>query len=69
MSNHTYGVNTANNGYVDVSTTERGAKSYATRNGYDEVWIRFNAGYHIALVAEKINGKWIKSNNDFIFHK
>ena len=60
MSKHTYGVNTSTMGYVDVSTTERGAKSYATRHGYDEVYIRYNAGYHVAMVAKKVNGKWVK---------
>ena len=57
---HTYGVNTRSNGYQDVSNTLRGAKIYATKNGFSEVYIRFNSGYHVAKVAEKINGKWVE---------
>lgn len=60
MSNHTYGVNTRNNGYTDVSNTLLGAKQYATRHGFTEVYIRFNNGYHVAKVATKINGKWVE---------
>ncbi len=56
MNNHTYGVNTRNHGYVDVSNTERGAKNYATRNGYSEVYIRFNSGYCVSLNATKEDG-------------
>jgi len=55
---NTYGINSTNNGYIDTSTTERGAKNHATRHGYNEVYIRFNNGYHIELVATKCNGKW-----------
>ena len=58
MNNHTYGVNTRNHGYVDVSNTERGAKNYATRNGYSEVYIRFNSGYFVSLVATREGGIW-----------
>ena len=42
--------------HVDVSKTERGAKMYATRNGYTKVTIR--VGYHAEIIAEKVNGKW-----------
>jgi hypothetical protein len=55
----TYGVNTMNGGYVDVSKTLRGAKRYATINGFKEVYIRFNGGYNISLVAKRIANKWI----------
>ena len=60
MNNHTYGVTSYQGGYVDVSNTLLGAKQYATRNGYNEVYIRFNNGYHTALKAEKVNGKWVE---------
>ena len=58
MNKHTYGVNTLNSGYIDVSNTLLGAKQYATKNGYTEVYIRYNNGYHINKVASKTNGKW-----------
>lgn len=60
MNMQTYGVNTLNSGYVDVSNTLLGAKQYATRNGYNEVYVRYNNGYHINKVATKTNGKWSK---------
>jgi len=63
MNNHTYGVASYQSGYMDVSKTLLGAKQYATRNGYSEVYIRFNNGYHTAMKAEKINGKWINSES------
>lgn len=51
---------TLNSGYIDVSSTLLGAKQYATRNGYTEVFIRYNNGYHVDKVAIKNNGKWSK---------
>ena len=42
--------------HCDVSNTERGAKIYATRNGYTKVTIR--VGYHAEIIAEKVDGKW-----------
>jgi len=57
---NTYGINSTTSGYIDVSNTERGAKNYATRHGYKEVYIRFNCGYNIALIATKQEKKWIK---------
>lgn len=44
--------------HVDVSKTERGAKQYATRNGYLTVTVRYNCGYIAAEIAHKYNGKW-----------
>ena len=61
MNNHTYGVNTLNRGYIDVSNTLLGAKQYATRNGYTEVYIRYNSGYHVNKVAIKTANKWGKA--------
>lgn len=46
--------------HTDVSKTEKGAKNYATRNGYDIVSIRYNGGYIAKEIAKKINNKWIK---------
>ena len=33
-----YGINTKTSGVIIVSATLRGAKNYATRHGYDEVY-------------------------------
>lgn len=63
MGNHTYGVAGYQSGYMDVSNTLLGAKQYATRNGYSEVYIRFNNGYHTALKAKKVNGKWVDADS------
>ena len=58
MSKHSYGVNILRYGYVDVAPTERGAKNYATRHGYSEVYVRFNSGYCISLLATKEGKRW-----------
>ena len=42
--------------HYDVSKTERGAKIYATRNGYTKV--TFRVGYNAFIIAEKVDGKW-----------
>lgn len=61
---NTYGVNTKTCGYVDVSKTLLGAKQYATRNGYTEVYMRFNGSFNIAMEAYKniITNKWVNTN-------
>ena len=53
-----YGVLDSNNCHIDVSNSEKGAKNYATRHGYNKVSIRFNCGYNVQVIAEKINNKW-----------
>ena len=55
---NTYGV-ISNGSHVDVSNTERGAKCYATRNGFDTVTIRFKGGYIVQEIAKKQGKKWI----------
>lgn len=42
--------------HVDVSKTERGAKQYATRNGYDRVTAR--RGYDVQIIAHRHGEKW-----------
>lgn len=54
---NTYGV-ISNGAHIDTSKTEKGVKNYATRHGFTKVSIRFNCGYIVAEIAEKINGKW-----------
>ena len=58
MRNHSFGVAGYSGEYHDVSRTERGAKNYATRNGYTRVYIRYDAGYHIDLIAIKQGKRW-----------
>lgn len=55
MEQPVYGV-LSNNVHVDVSTTLRGAKNFATRNEYIVVTKRI--GYNACKVAKKLNGKW-----------
>jgi hypothetical protein len=55
-----YGILDSNDCHIDTSLTERGAKNYATRHGYNSVSVRFNAGYHVEVIAVKINNKWTK---------
>lgn len=54
-----YGVIGYEGMHIDVSKTEKGAKQYATRNGYDKVSVRFRGGNIATVVAEKINNKWV----------
>lgn len=56
-----YGI-ISNGIHIDVSNTERGAKQYATRNGFNIVSIRFNCGYIVTEIAIKNNNKWININ-------
>jgi hypothetical protein len=53
-----YGV-LCNGVHIDTSKTEKGAKIYATKNGYTIVTIRYNCGYIAQKIAHKINGKWV----------
>lgn len=54
-----YGV-LLNGCHIDVSSSERGAKQFATRNGYDVVTCRYDCGYIAAEIAQKKGGKWIR---------
>lgn len=55
---NTYGILNKDDCHIDVSKTERGAKNYATRHGYNTVTIRYNCSYHVNIISKKINGKW-----------
>jgi len=55
-----YGV-ISNGVHVDVSSSARGAKSYATRNGYDLVSVRFDSGYNVVILFQKYAGKWFSA--------
>lgn len=57
---NTYGIIDSNGCHIDVSKTEKGAKSYASRRGYKKVSIRYNCGYDVEIIAIKgANGRWV----------
>jgi len=60
---NTFGIIDSNGAHIDVSKTERGAKTYATKHGYSIVTIRYNCGYVAERIAEKINNKWVTIKN------
>lgn len=62
MSQYVYGIATNAGEHIDVSHSERGAKKYATNNGYTVVTKRSVSGYHVMTIATKENGKWVSSN-------
>ena len=57
MAQYIYAVKTIK-GLIDVSNTERGAKNYATRHGYDWIVRRDVMRGNIESIAIKENGKW-----------
>ena len=58
---HIYGVTDTNEIHTDVSKTERGAKKYATRHGYDKVSIRYIGSYNVVVISIKNErGRWVK---------
>lgn len=61
MSN-VFGVVNPDGVHTDVSNSERGAKRYATLNGYSKVSVRYNLGYNVEIIAERINKKWVNKN-------
>lgn len=59
--NNIYGIINSDGIHIDVSKSEKGAKQYATINGYTKVSIRYNNGYDVDIIAVKNkNGRWIK---------
>ena len=54
---NTYGI-TYNGTHTDVSRTEKGAKNFASRNGYNFVSVRYNGSCNAQIIAEKVNGIW-----------
>lgn len=59
MVNYVFGVVNSEGIHTDVSNSERGAKRYATLNGYDKVSVRYNLGNVVEVVAEKVGKKWV----------
>lgn len=59
MSNNAvYGVVQSDGSHCDVSTSEKGAKQYATRNGYTQVTRRANGGYEAQIIATRTGKRW-----------
>ena len=60
MSNLIYGVEGKDGGIIDISNSEKGAKNFATRNGYSQVFSRSNSScYVVRLIATKKGKRWI----------
>lgn len=62
--NNTYGIVNTDGVHIDVSISEKGAKQYATRHGYNKVSIRYNCGYDVDVIAIKTKGKWVKTKTN-----
>jgi hypothetical protein len=58
-----YGVLDRNDCHIDISPSLKGTKRVATKQGYSKVSIRYNCGYNITVLFQKINGKWKPYNN------
>jgi len=63
-----YGINSKTSGFIETSTTERGAKNHATRNGYKAVYRMCKYSWLVTLVSVFVadyglNGKWMTPNN------
>jgi len=55
-----YGVINIEGVHIDTSNTLKGAKQYATRNGYNQVSVRYNCGYNAVVIAVKRDDKkWV----------
>lgn len=53
-----YGVIDSNNCLLDISRSERVAKIYATKNGFDKIGYR--VGYNAIISGQKIKNKWVR---------
>lgn len=58
-----YGVLDSNDCHIDISHSIKGAKRFATLNRYNKVSARYNYGYHVEILFEKVNNKWKPFNN------
>lgn len=59
MTTYIYGIVTTSGEHIDISNSERGAKRYATLNGYDTVSRRDVNHYYVDVIAKKIGEKWV----------
>jgi hypothetical protein len=58
MNNIQYCILGRDGGVIPVSATEKGAKNYATRNGYTEVYALHNVSWAVWKVATKTGSRW-----------
>jgi len=58
-----YGVLDSDDCHIDISNSLKGTKRYATLHGYNKVSVRYNCGYNVSIVAEKLDTKWKRCNN------
>lgn len=56
---NTYGIINRDGIHIDVSNSEKGAKNFATRNGYTKVSIRYNGSCHVSVISVKVANKWV----------
>lgn len=54
-----YGVLDSNDCHIDICMTEKGAKRFATNQGYKTV--SYRKEYNVTIVATKVNGKWVNN--------
>jgi len=59
-----YGVLDRNDCHIDVSLSLIGAKRVATKEGYSKVSCRYNSGYDVEILFQKVNGKWVAYQNN-----
>lgn len=59
MNNIAYGVVGYDGGFIETSTTLKGAKNHATRNGYTEVYKMHRVSWAVWNVAQKVGKKWV----------
>lgn len=59
----TYGILDRNDCHIDVSNSLKGTKRFATMNGYKKVSVRYNCGYDVDILFEKIGKQWKPYSN------
>jgi hypothetical protein len=64
-----YGViNSTTCEFIDVSTTERGAKWKASRDGYTQIGYRDSMSYYPRLTHVKQGRRWVEVMHETIFN-
>lgn len=58
MKNVCYGILGRDGGFIETSTTERGAKNHASRNGYSEVYAFHRVSWAVWKVSTKTTNRW-----------
>jgi hypothetical protein len=61
MNNIYYCILGRDGGVIPVSATEMGAKNYATRHGYAEVYALHGVSWAVWKVAVKVGKRWSAS--------